>query len=46
MNYTVISDPLDTGRRSSLEKTFEQIGLEKLIYTDAIMATRMSDIEV
>lgn len=46
MNYTVISDPLDTRRRSSLEKTFEQVGIEKLIYTDAIMATRMSDKEV
>lgn len=46
MNYTVISDPLDARRRNALEKTFEQIGIEKLIYTDAIMATRMSDEEV
>lgn len=46
MNYTVISDPLDTGRRNSLDKTFEKIGIEKIIYTDAIMATRMSDKEV
>ena len=41
MNYTVISDPLDARRRNALEKTFEQIGIEKLIYTDALMQYRI-----
>lgn len=46
INYTIISDPLDIKRRESLYHSFENMGIKKLNFTDAIMANRMSDKEV
>lgn len=46
IHYTIISDPLNIARRESLRNTFQNIGIEHLYFTDAIMTTRMSDTEV
>lgn len=46
INYTIISDPLDIKRRDSLYHSFKSIGIKRLNFTNAVMATRMSDKEV
>ena len=45
-NYTIISDKEDTKRREYIHKEFQKIGIHDLNFTDAIMATRMSNEEV
>lgn len=45
-NYTIISDKNDSIRREHIHKEFRKIGIYDLNFTDAIMATRVSDEEV
>ena len=46
LNYTIISDALNRDRRESIKDIFKGIGINEISFTEAIMATRMSDIEV
>ena len=46
MNYTIISDRDNEQRRNLVNSEFKKIGIVSPTYTDAIMATKMTDNEV
>lgn len=46
LNYTIISDALNRERRESIKDTFRGIGINEMVFTEAIMASRISDIEL
>ena len=45
-NYTIISDKDNDERRKLIYSEFKKLGVKELRFTDAIMATRMTDEEV